>query len=317
LGYKWDIQEKSGKYYGSYVYKGWYPVLTFEISSGKSASKYFQIQQTKNQAGEIISQDKVLQRFTWNMTNFKGDIKIPFNFTKGAFRRILQPEVQYNLSVYGGDSSTPDNFFTGTLQTLSYRLYYHQLLRQSVQDVYPDFGFIIDANFQHSPIGAANLGDMSTLQNYLYLPGVLKNHGIRIYSGFQFKNIGESYSFSDAIKYPRGWGKINTTEMISLGGDYKLPLFYPDWNLAGLVYVKRLKVLLFADYAQLKGNVYEDGKIYGKFTKPITSFGTEFTGDVNFLRFYAPANIGIRASYLPELKNVYFDFLFSIDLTSL
>jgi hypothetical protein len=66
----------------------------------------------------------------------------------------------------------------------------------------------------------------------------------------------------------------------------------------------------------LQGNFYRDGEITGHFTKDINSFGTELTADVNIMRFYAPINIGIRTSYLPEMENVYFDLLFSVDFTS-
>jgi hypothetical protein len=54
----------------------------------------------------------------------------------------------------------------------------------------------------------------------------------------------------------------------------------------------------------------------GTFTKEITSVGTELTANVNLIRFYAPSTAGIRASYLPELKQVSFSFLFSIDFTT-
>ncbi len=57
-------------------------------------------------------------------------------------------------------------------------------------------------------------------------------------------------------------------------------------------------------------------KIDSSFTNDISSIGTELTFDVNFLRFYAPAEIGFRVSYLPEIQDTYFNFLFSINLTS-
>jgi hypothetical protein len=137
---------------------------------------------------------------------------------------------------------------------------------------------------------------------------------MRIYSGVQIK---DSRTFSESIRYPRGWGKINTTEAYSLAFDYKLPLFYPEWNIGSLVYLRRVKSSFFADYAVLKGNTYNGGMIVGKFQSDISSLGIELTGDSNFLRFYSPVEIGLRASYLPEIKDVYFDFLFSIDFNSL
>ncbi len=317
LGYKWKPNEKTGEFYGKYTFKGWYPIFDFEVNAGKSASHYMQIEQTKNISGEIVHQDTILKRFTWHETRINIDARLPLDLSAGKFTRLFQPEIKYNYAFYSHDSSTPKKFFQGNFQSFSYRLYYQQLLRRSYQDVFPNFGFTGDFIFQNSPKGNANLGNLFLEQTYIFLPGFMPNHGIRIYSGFQVKHSGPDYNFTDRIRYPRGWGKMNTKQAYSFGFDYKLPLFYPDWNVGSLVYLKRLKASVFADYANLTGDIYENGTVVGTFNTNISSFGVELTGDANFLRFYAPVEIGARASYLPEIKNVYFELLFSIDFSSL
>lgn len=317
LGYEWDLTEETGTFYANYTFKGWYPIIDIEASNGKRASNYYFIEETKSIDGQISGQDTTLQRYTWNQTNLNLGVGVPFNLSRGKFYRLLQPEIKYEYSFYRHDDSTPEQFFAGSLQALEYRLYFQQLLRRSYQDVYPNFGLIADVSYIHSPAGDTDLGSMFLGQSYLFLPGVLANHGIRLYGGFQEKNKAEDYSFSDAIRYPRGWGKINTNEMYSFAFDYKLPLFYPEWSLGGLFYLKRLKSSLFADYAFLKGDYYENGKIVGKYNTEISSYGIELTADMHFLRFYAPVEIGVRGAYLPEDSNYYFSFLFSIDFNSL
>jgi hypothetical protein len=208
-------------------------------------------------------------------------------------------------------------FYEGSFQSFTYRIYYQQLLRKSLQDVYPDFGLVLDGLYRHSPVGDTDLGNLSLAQSYLYLPGFLHNHGIRIYGGIQQKNYSGSIGFSELIKYPRGWGKINTNNMVSFGSDYKFPVFYPEWSVGGLLYLQRVNASIFADFANLTGNLYHQGKISGTFETDISSYGIELTGDANFLRFYAPVELGLRTSYLPKKENVYFEFLFSIDFNSL
>lgn len=317
LGYKWDYTERTGKYFVGLNYKGWYPEFKFEMNTGKSASEYYSVNQITNSRGEIIRQDTTLERFTWNNSSLDALVKVPLNLSRGSFNRLLQSELKYELTSYKADNSTPETFFTGNYQALTYRLYFHQLLKQSKQDLFPDFGIVIDGFFKHSPIGNTDLGQLSLLQSQLFLPGLFPNHGIKIYAGHQKKYIAEKFSFSDIIRYPRGWGKINTKEMFSTTLDYKFPLLYPDWSMAGLAYVKRINMSLFADYAHLKGYVYHEGSITGTFTKSINSFGVELTGDAHFFRFYAPVEMGVRASYIPELNNTYFNFLFSIDFSAL
>lgn len=314
FGYKWKVDEKAGDFYGIYSFKGWYPYIDVEVNSGKSASKYIIIEQTKDQHGTVIQQDTVIKRYTWNKTDFTTNVRIPFNFSRKKFTRFLQPEVRYNYTFYKHDSSTPEHIFNGNYQSLSYRLYYQQLLKQSYQDVFPNFGFIADFVYRHSPSGDADLGYLALAQSYIYLPGLLANHGIRLYAGVQDKN---SLTFAESIRYPRGWGKINTTRAYSYAFDYKLPLFYPEWSIGSLIYLKRIKSSIFADYAELKGNIYNGGIVVGEFKTYIDSYGVELTGDANFLRFYAPVEIGFRASYLPRERNVFYDFLLSIDFNSL
>jgi hypothetical protein len=317
IGYEWSITEKTGGFYGKYSFHGWYPVFNLEIKSGNSASEYAIIEQTANPEGEVIKQDTVLKRFTWLNSSFSGDISLPLNFSRGKFTRLFQPEIKYTFTNYKHNSSTYPNFFEGSFHSMSYRVYYQQLLRKSAQDVYPNFGIVLDGLYRNSPFGDTDLGSLSLAQSYLYLPGLIANHGIRIYAGIQDKKYEDSFGFSEVIRYPRGWGKINTNQMKSIATDYKFPVFYPEWSLGGIVYLQRVNASLFADFANLTANLYENAHHAGTFESNISSYGIELTGNANFLRFYAPVEIGVRASYISKVTNVYFDFLLSIDFHSL
>ena len=316
LGYEWSITEKTGNFYGKYTYKGRYPVFDFEINSGNRASEGFVIEPLVNPDGEV-KQDTILKRFTWSNTNFGADVRIPLDLSRGKFSTFFQPEVKYVCSYNVPDSSALDFVSKGSVQYFTYRLYYQQLLRKSMQDVYPNFGFVLDGFYRHSSIGDTDLGSLILGQSYWYFPGFMPNHGIRVYAGAQEKKSEGTIGFSDIIRYPRGWGKINTNQMVSFASDYKFPVFYPEWSVGGLVYLQRVNASVYADFANLTGNIYKNGEVTGTFQSNISSYGIELTGNANFFRFYAPVEIGFRASYLPEMQNVYFDFLFSIDFNSL
>jgi len=316
LGYKWDLTEKTGRFIADYSFKGWYPVFDLKLTHGARASEYNQIQQTVNNQGDVIRQDTSLLRYTWGQTTAGLNARLPLQIGKGPFSRVFQPEVQYGFNFYKHHDSTPEQFVEGSFHSLAYRVYFHQLLRQSYLDVYPDFGIVLDGSFRHSPAGTLRAGNLKALQTVLYLPGFMKNHGVKIYAGAQEKETNGTLGFNDVVRYARGWGRINTTATYTGGADYKMPLLYPDWNFWDFLYVRRIKASLYGDYTRLKGNFYRNGNITSTFSEDISSAGIELTADVNFLRFYAPANIGFRSSYLPEMKSVYFDFLFSIDFTS-
>ena len=316
LGYKWDTSEKTGQFYGSYTYKGWFPVLKFEASKGKRASNYWLITEHVDN-GEVLSRDTTIERFTWNETEFSTNVSLPLNLTQGMYYRLFQPEIEYEWTLFNDDSSTPENFPDGNYHALAYRLYYHQLMRQSQQDVYSNFGFVLDGSFKHSPNGTKGFGNIVAGQAVLYIPGLMANHGTKLYAGAQDKEAGETFRFSDIIRFPRGWSRTETNQLYTFGMDYKLPLINPDLSLGGLAYCQRITATMFADYSNLNGNYYEDGKIAGTYTTNISSYGIELMGHLNFLRFYAPVKIGVRSSYLPEIEDFTFDFLFSIDFNSL
>ncbi|QIA08220.1 TolB family protein [Draconibacterium halophilum] len=316
LGYKWDTSEETGHFYGRYTYKGWFPVFDLEVTGGKRARQDLLITEYLDQNDQVVSRDTTLENYKWNATSLNANMRIPLNLSRGAYSRLLQPEVGYQLAHYGKEKSTPDEFNTGSFHSLSYRLYYYQLLRRSHQDIYPNFGFSVEGNLRHSPWQADEMGSLHAAAANVYLPGFLKNHGIRLYGGIQDKSSGNFLGFSDAVRFPRGWTKIETEQMHTLSMNYALPLVNPDLSIAGLTYIRRISATLFADYANLKGS-YHGGEMHAKFNADISSYGIEVLGDVNFFRFYAPVKIGVRASYLREIEDVGFDLLLSVDFNSL
>src|SRR5690554_3336436 len=314
VGYKWDPAERTGRFVANYLYSGWYPVFDLEFSYGQRASHYNLIRRLLGEQGTVV-QDTVQKRFTWDEARGVLKTELPLVFNKGAYNRLIQPEIQYTYTFYGSNRKTPDNFNQLNHHSLIYQIYMHQLRKRSYLDVYPETGIVINGSYGHSPAGATRTGDLKSVVSTLYLPGFMKNHGIRFNGGTQHKTEGATL-FNDVVRMARGWGRINTTSLSTIGIDYKLPVVYPDWRIGGLLYTRRINLSLFGDYSKLKGNFYSNGSISGNWVKNITSTGAELTADINFLRFYAPATIGVRASYLPELKQTYYDFLFSIDFTS-
>ncbi len=316
LGYRRDLTEKTGRFTADYSFMGWYPVFNLNFSHGLRSSEFMLIQQYADNNGNIVKQDTVTRQFGWNDTKAGLNIHLPLKLDKGSFSRYLQPEVHYDFSYYSSDEQAPEGFVMGGFHSLGYRLYFRQTLRKSYLDMYPNFGFIFDGAYRHIPFGTKGTSNLAAAQSFLYLPGLMKTHGIRLYGGIQRKESNGNRVFSDVVQYARGWGRTNTTSVNTLASDYKMPLLYPDMNLLGLLYVRRIKASVFADYSRLKGNIYKSGKIADRFMKEITSVGTEITADVNLLRFYAPVDIGFRTSYLPEVKSVFFDILFSVDFSS-
>ena len=104
------------------------------------------------------------------------------------------------------------------------------------------------------------------------------------------------------INAPRGFRYINTNELAGLLSlNYSFPLFYPDWDIARLAYIKRLYANAFADMAVDNIASY-------------SSVGLELNANLNVLQISTPITVGLRSSYLLNTKNFTFDFLFNINV---
>ncbi|MFV0590773.1 MAG: hypothetical protein ACK5M7_05270 [Draconibacterium sp.] len=316
LGYRWNSSESNGDLYAHYIYKGWFPVIDLEASSGKRSTKYGQITEY-TQNGQVVSRDTTMQSFDWTESNLNATVQFPVNLTRGIFYRLLQPEIAYNYTNYKTKSTAPDGFPKGSFNSLTYRLYYHQIRKSSYRDVLPDFGLILDGSYVHSPFGDNNLGSLLSGEGIMYLPGFKANHGIKLYGGAQDRINGTQFSYSDDIRFPRGWKRTGTRQMVVGTIDYKLPLLNPDWSIGGLTYIKRVSASVFFDYAHMTRNYYSNGEVAGYFKQNISSYGVELLSELNFLRFYAPVQLGGRFSYLPEIRSANVALLLSVDFNSL
>ncbi len=316
IGYKRDLSEKSGKFLLKYSYKGFYPVIDINFDTGNRKSIFSVVNTTHNDKGEIIRRDTTTGNFKWREINGGLSAGLPLNFTKGRYNRYFFPVIKYDYLLNKRASGMPGLFPEGDSHSIGLRLYFHQLLKQSYLDMYPDFGIMIDGNFKYSHAGLMKADNLSAIQGQLYIPGIAQNHGMKIYGGIQRKVNNSIFSFSDIVKFPRGWNRIGSTLLSMTSADYKFPLLYPDFNLAGIMYFTRIKTSLFADYGQVEGNIYQKGEKAGKFKKTLFSTGTEIVADTKFLRFYAPSEIGVRTTWLPERDDVAVEFLLSIDFNA-
>ncbi|MFA9392752.1 MAG: TolB family protein [Prolixibacteraceae bacterium] len=311
-GYRYYLSEKRGEVYANFKYLGWFPVIETEISSGNRDSYYLELQKYVNENNEVVKIDTIKKDFGWSETNFSVNTYLPLNLSKGKYYKRIQPRLKYKLSNINADATAYSGFPDGTYQTLETGVYMYQILQASEQDVLPNFGVMLDISYMTSLLGVADFGSLWAVSNVLYLPGLSKNHGITVYNGFQQKERMD-YSFNDRVRFPRGHMHIQNDQLYSFGSDYELPLFYPDFSLWSLAYVKRLKLKLFYDFALYSGNIVMNN-VNSTYNGKVQSTGMELTADAHFLRFIAPIEIGFRTSYLFDQK-ISFDYLFNIQFT--
>ncbi len=294
LGYEWNINERTGKYFLNYSYQGWYPILDFQVDYGRRKSY------THDTTGQRVD-------FSWMETNFSTKVRVPLNLTSGKYSRLLQPSVELIYQQLDMDDDAPVSFRRSNFKTLNYRLYFSNFIKSVGQDMYPRWGQVIDLNARSAPFQKDTLGTLVAAETRLYFPGVIRHHSFNVYAGYQ-NRYGDTRYYSTIVRYPRGFTNQYSDELASFAFNYKFPVFYPDFSLSSLAYFKRLKANLFFDYAV--GSNHGQNTIY-------RSTGVDLLVDLHIIRFLAPFELGCRLIYLPDESEIKAEFLFSVNLSGL
>lgn len=311
LGYEYDLDNKVGKWFVDFEYAGQFPVFEIRSEYGKNKSSYLQVFVDEDENPV----DTTLIGFSWREWTTTGSVKIPLNLSHGKWYRLLQPEVELGYTKYMHNSSTPSQFFSGNIIPVNYRIYFHNLHRQSLRDIQPRLGNIIDLNFRHTPIGNANFGSLWAAEGYQYLPGFFKHHGFTLYGAYQKKNP-KTFAFSDEINLPRGYGRFSNTQLFTFRSDYVLPICYPDLNLGRLAYLKRLRLNLFYDYGWANTIALMNERAFN-YKLSYTSIGGTLYSDGHLLQFKTPVTIGGRITHLLKNGNTTFEMVANINFDAL
>jgi len=315
LGYDYNVEDRTGRYKLEFTYSGLFPEFSTNLSIGNEASSYYQIENTVNQNNQIIKRDTVLKRLVWNEFTADLDVRLPLNFSRGKYSRGLYPELKYTFNQMSNATSVPSGFYSGNYHAFDYRIYFYNFLHQSGQNIMPKWGQQFDLIYRHTPLSGNDLGSLYGIQSVIYLPGFFKNAGFKIYDAYQGKSFTQLYSFSNYVRFPRGFQSYQANKLYSFAIDYKFPISYPDFSLGKLAYVKRIKSSLFYDYAWFSAPVMDkNGVIHPNFREAdLKSVGIELISDLHLLRFFAPIQIGFRSIYRPDYHDLQYNLLFSVD----
>lgn len=294
-GWEYDLNEETGSFYAEAAYEGWYVIPAVAFNYGNRAG-YVRYGETGERS-----------RFTWQESALKAHLTLPLQFSGGAFSRTVELRAGTTLTHIGHNENTPDDFTRGSLWSLDYLFAAAQYRRMAHRDLYPRLGQRLEINYRHSTPGSNDMGHIASVTGRFYFPGIFRHHSLSLYGGLQehFKKNSLAYAFGNMIITPRGYHGTTGEQMVSLQGNYAMPLLYPDFSAGGVLYIKRFKMNLFCDY----GHIYDQG-----ITSDRLSTGAELLADFHLLRFTAPLEAGVRTLYHPREGLWGWEFVYSIGL---
>lgn len=277
LGYEFDPDISKSRYSAELSYKRYLPTFTaLYMNRGMVGNTV-----SGNDPNNIVMFDYRDHYATFEMS-------IPLS----VYRRNMV----YSYGVNFGTSYTKryntslnlQNFRDVIAFPLNYQVYINRNSMRSKMDLAPRWGQNISLTFRHLPFEKGLSGEIFSVRTNFYFPGLWTNHSLQL--RFAAQNSNGTYLGSYDIPMVSGWGHFNSPIVNNTAmANYRLPLFYPDWSIGSLAYIKRFQGLLFSDFQNV------DESLAPK------SFGIGLSADLNVFRYVLPdINISTKLTYIND-----------------
>lgn len=247
LGYSYHDNLHAGHF--KFKYSGLYPV--FQISADVNADERFSTKIERDSTGL----KSVAQKISSPLVELGATMYLPLNLSSHGWQRSLIPQIswEYNNNEYYSYEKRDyikTNMVAGALQ-------YTQMKGISQSEIFPEWGFGILGKVRGVIDAGENFGTQSSLHLYGYIPGFWKTHGVKLAVSGQKQNVdGKNYYLGNMVNMPRGYKDNVYGEQYFMGSfDYALPIYLGDVTFAKLLYLKRLQLIPFVDYAINKKNI--------------------------------------------------------------
>ena len=334
-GYNADPSLSEEKYQLNLSYRGLYPILDLEIKAGDNqlVQQGLFADQTDTFGLNINENLKYLY--------LKAGMRLPFDLSSGQYIRYLEPGIKLTLEQRSAYDYTKryytqqNNNLTPTrveetikvadinFQVMEYSLYFHNLRRGASRDVSYRMGQLVQLVYRNTPWGNYRAGSLFGVRTKLYLPGFAKHHAVSVNNDWQSIKKGRLataangdyqryYRLNNVFSDPRGYSDVYFDQMYTFRSTYMMPLWNPDVALAGLAYIKRIRLNLFYDAARVNYELVrkEDHQLE-KFNRNLSSTGLELHADTHFFRFILPFSVGYRMGYRDFDRSFFHNFIFT------
>ena len=228
--------------------------------------------------------------------NFTGRLSLPMTVSSGYWYSTLTPaaEYHYNNGLIFKHIDETSGELTRGVERLSLSLGYSGQTRMALSEFQPRWGLAARIGHVANPTN----GDFHTLWTASlggWLPGIVRPHGLRLRAAWQQASDNPDAIFMFRMKevFPRGARyDFSARRWLSGSVDYQLPVWYPEGGITGIVYFKRVRLNLFADYARWQ----DFGRTSGTASSPggvvnhppawhrLWSYGADIILDVSPLR---------------------------------
>jgi hypothetical protein len=306
IGYEYST-DKRNVIHSRVTWSGWYPVIESQLDYGTLPRI--------SKMGQNVDNPAIIQ----TGINFRNTISIPLQFSSGRFSQFVRSSIsaeyvnQYIFIKEKGLYDYGQTIFTG-------RFYFSNYAIAAIRDIYPRSAQIIDFNYCFAPFDKSIYGSAISLKTAFYFPGLFASNGIKIRLETE-KQDPEKYLYSNFSSIPRGYKNIIFEKIQFASVDYVLPIAYPDFNIASLIYIKRIRGGLFYDYASGPGNsMYKYSAnglvpLYNNAEREsFSSYGVQLLADFHLFRIPFMISGGVQSAWKSFNQSPIIELLFNVDL---
>jgi hypothetical protein len=321
FGYEYSDQRH--KLHAGIKWLGWYPVFESRIDYGNSVY----VEKFRENVSDPAD---ILNGYEWTNT-----LSLPLSFQGGRFNKYLYLSASSTVRndyIYLKNKGIYDNL----QNQLTGRLYFSNYQRSAFRDIYPKWAQILDVSYSDYPFDSEIYGDIFTAKTIFYFPGFIKNHGFKLKLEAEKQNP-EKFVIGNRASFARGYIGIRTcydepfykniiSQELQTGSlDYFMPLAYPDFNLAGFLYMTRIRTDFFYDFTRGTNNyvfvsdinslgIREVTMAKHDYTETFRSFGVQLMADYYVFRMPFMISSGIEASWRALGDYPYVRLIFNIDI---
>ena len=283
--YTYNRADKSHTLGLNAIYAGWFPVLNAGV------------EESFNRTVDTAFAKSV----SYNAATVKAGISIPLRFIGGRTNKFLNFGGGYNVEQYYYKGVGKNVFNNKAINYMNAFVSFSNVGRQARQHVNPRWAQSLSVDYRD----AFNFSNSHKFVGHasFYFPGIARTHSLVINTAYQTRDTLPDL-FSKNFAYSRGYEALSTRRMYKLAVNYQLPIVYPDWGFANLLYFQRIRANGFFDYTNVKARV---NTVLTNIKNRST--GAEIYFDTKIWNAY-PVNFGIRFTHLldkdllnPAVKN--------------
>ncbi len=186
----------------------------------------------------------------WNEAELRGGLLVPLNFTRGRTFTNLRIGSDYIYAKPSFQAKFKDSFDSHGYGYLNTYLTFTNQSQIARQHIYPRFAQQIRLE-HYNAITYLKANQFLANANW-YFPGLFRNHSLVLGTAIHQRDTANQLRFTNNFPFARGYTERNYHRMLKFSADYHLPLCYPDWGLASIVYVQRVRADLFYDYSRIQ-----------------------------------------------------------------